>query len=114
MINYDDLLNRGYDEDFDESIFREDVSGVEYRGMESYLQEIIDNYEEEVFGEVFTNIGDVTFWREGRIDIMDGYEINNYRIHSVKITDNDIVYFWCSEIDEEEDGEERYFYLQVN
>jgi hypothetical protein len=98
------------DWEVDEEDRKRNLNSVEYRGLESYLQEVIDEYEMMVFGEILTDISEFTFWRDNKIDILEGYELDSHYILSVFMMENGMVYFWCSARDDEEE----YYYIRVN
>lgn len=83
------------------------LNEVDECGLEYILQAFIKNYEENIFGEVYTDIKKYTCYSTDKVDILDGctntYVFDEYAIDCIWMTDNGCVILECREIGEIED-----------
>lgn len=80
------------------------LSTLEKRGLEAVLRDFIAEYEEENFGEVYTNIENCTRYNEKSVDILDGYydtyNFDNYAICEIYATENGCIILDCVDLDQ--------------
>lgn len=86
---------------------KKNLNAIELVGLEAILVNLIQQYEEEAFGEVYsTSITDYTRYNEDCVDILDGvydtYIFRNYAIGSIWMTDNGIPMLSCFLLESEE------------
>lgn len=83
------------------------LNEVDEYGLEYILQAFIKNYEENIFGEAYTDISNYTRFSTDNVNILDGctdtYVFDGYAIDSIWMTDNGCVILECREIGEIED-----------
>lgn len=96
---------------------KKELNQIEKIGLEHVLQDFITEYEEDNFGEVYTNIIDYTRWNTNSVDILDGYSdtyiFDTYAIECIYCTNNGIILLECSDLEtfngEDEEEKERFF-----
>ena len=78
------------------------LNEVDEYGLKYILQAFIKNYEENIFGEVYTDISNYTRCSTNNVDILDGYNntyvFDGFAIDSIWMTDNGCVILECREI----------------
>jgi len=109
MIKCDNLLNV----DWAVEDRKRDLTDVEYRGLESILKELVVDYEEKYFGEVYSNIEKVTVYRDDTVDLSEGYDMFDFEINRIMLFERGAVAVECLRYDAEND-EEEYFMMRVN
>ena len=83
------------------------LNEVDEYGLKYILQAFIKNYEENIFGEAYTDISNYTRFSTDNVNILDGYNntyvFDGYAIDCIWMTDNGCVILECREIGNIED-----------
>ena len=83
------------------------LNEVDEYGLEYILQAFIKNYEENIFGEAYTDISNYMRFSTDNVNILDGYTntyvFDEYAIDCIWMTDNGCVILECREIGNVED-----------
>lgn len=99
----------------------QNLSTVEYKGLESMLDELIRDYEKEYMGEIYTDIKEYTIYRDGEVQVLDGYYdvyiMGDIAISSIFMNNNNVVYIECYHVIQDEfipDYDRESYIIRVN